>query len=384
MRLLLILPSFHRGGNEEHALTIARAAVQRGWEVHAAFPRSGGTDALAADFHSSGVRCHALSSLQDALIARGSFLRTLVLLQRITPDVVQINLPWPDWLLGCQLACALRGVPTAVVFQLVPPHVNITQQRRKLYRWALSRKQRWVAVSENNRSLLSEKFGVPGGSLDLIYNGTRLGPPLAPDEARRIRAHVRAELRVPDSARILLTVASLTPQKGHELYVQAIPHIAQDFPDVRFVWIGDGDLRGHLQEKLKDYGVAEKVHLLPYRNDVMQWMHAADLFVFPTWYEGHPFVLLEAMSAGLPVVSSAASGIPELITSNEHGLLFRTGDSCALLETLRWALRHEEAMRGMAANARKRVQDFSVERMMDETLAALTTLAQSRKGNSLS
>jgi glycosyltransferase involved in cell wall biosynthesis len=98
-------------------------------------------------------------------------------------------------------------------------------------------------------------------------------------------------------------------------------------------------------------------------------LKAADLFVFPTHYEGHPLALLEAMTQGLPIVASDASSIPEIIQHGVQGLLFRTGDRDNLLATLRWALQHPDCLQEMAGNAQRRVQDFSVQRTIEQTLA---------------
>ena len=143
---------------------------------------------------------------------------------------------------------------------------------------------------------------------------------------------------------------------------------------MRFVWVGDGEQREQLQRSVQDYGVAEQVLFLGHRSDVPRLLQAADLFVFPTYYEGHPFALLEAMAAGLPVVTAATGGIPEAIEHNVHGLLTRPGDSCELLEALRWALRHPEAMQTMAHQAQQQAQNFSVAQMVQATLDLLRTL----------
>ena len=145
--------------------------------------------------------------------------------------------------------------------------------------------------------------------------------------------------------------------------IPAIPHILKEFPDTIFLWVGDGPQRDHLQQRLEEYGVASHVTLTGYRQDVSALLHAADLFVFPTHFEGLPFAVLEAMACGAPIVSSRAASLPEIIEHGTHGLLFCTGDSCDLLETLRWSLRHPEQMQTMAQNALLRVQDFDQQRL---------------------
>jgi glycosyltransferase involved in cell wall biosynthesis len=106
-------------------------------------------------------------------------------------------------------------------------------------------------------------------------------------------------------------------------------------------------------------------------------LKSADLFVFPTHFEGgQSFAIAEAMAYGLPIVTSNASGIPEVIRDRTDGLLFRSGDSCDLLETLRWALRHPEKMREMAESAKQRAQDFTEEKMISKYLEVWKRLSR--------
>ena len=138
---------------------------------------------------------------------------------------------------------------------------------------------------------------------------------------------------------------------------------------MRFIWVGDGDLRGTLESQLNEYQVTDKVFLLGYRSDVSRLLQASDLFIFPTHFEGgQSFAIAEAMAAGLPIITSDASGIPEVIHHRVHGVVFRTGDSCDLLESVRWALNHPGEMKHMADNAYERAQDFTEEKMLQNYL----------------
>jgi glycosyltransferase involved in cell wall biosynthesis len=251
------------------------------------------------------------------------------LLLRLRPDLVQINIPWSEWSLGSMLACAIVGVPTAVVFQLVPFHMNIDGKRSALYRWALSRNQKWITVSENNRNLLSSSVVIPKEKLLRIYNGTK--PALEPtvsrlEETIAERKRVRDELGLGSAARILLTVGRLTHQKGYDILASAIKGITEKFHEARLVWVGTGDEETDLRTILDKYHVRDKVLFLGYRTDVPRLMKVSDLFIFPTRFEGHPFSLLEAMAHGLPVITSDASGITEIVDHQTHGLVFRSGD----------------------------------------------------------
>lgn len=380
MKFLMLLPSSVRGGVEEYALKIMVAASQQGWEVHAAFPQTEQTRSLIEDLTAKGIQYHHLAIAEGEPTQLGwiiRFWRTLVLLLKLRPEVAQIVLPWIDRGFGSIMACGLLRLPLVVRFGLLPPYpVHQGNRRIQLANWARARNQQWVAVSHINRKLISESFQMPLEELRCIYNGTR-SITIDPDSEsiHLIRQQVRQELELPETAQLAITVGRLAEQKGHTYLIPAIPHLSQEFPDLRFVWIGDGEERGNLGNQLQSYGVADRVLLLGYRSDVAKLLTAADLFIFPTCFEGHPSALLEAMAHRLPIVASNTSSIPEIIEHGVQGLLFRSQDSCDLLETLRWALRHPQDMQIMARNAQQRTQQFSVEKMFEETLGLLQSLA---------
>lgn len=381
----MIFPSTQRGGVEEYALTIATAAVKQGWEVHVAFPKTDGTAFLIQDFQAQGVHYHCLkiaqvstNKLKTVVKHFLHLIRTVLLLLKLKPNVVQINLPWASDCFGSILACGLLRIPTTVVFQLMPFCISVSSIKLKLYAWARARNQQWIAVSKHNRQLVCESFQIPKDQVLCIYNGTKLISDSINGDYKDIdtlRTQLRQGLRIPETSRIVLTVARLHPQKGHIDLIPAIPHIIKEFPEVKFVWVGEGEITEYLNNKVREYGVEHQVLFVGYRSNIPKWLKAADLFVFPTHYEGHPFALLEAMANNLPIVTSNASAIPELIEHQVHGLLFRTGDSCDLLENLRWALKNPDIMQKIAQNAQLRVKDFSEEKMLQETLMILRQIS---------
>lgn len=403
MKLLTVFPSVHRGGAESYVLTIATAAINQGWAVEAAFPNTEGTQGLIKDFQLTEIRyrplnvgetivppAQNLAELAKTLVDRIKawvekpfhLALALICLLRSQPDVVLLTLPWPNQGLTTLLACRLLKKPLVVVFQLVPYPLGLSLLKLRLYRWARTCNQTWVAISDNNRQLISAMFQCPVESIIRIYNGVSLhSKEPSPEDRCALRQRIRRSLDLAETTRILLTVARLNGQKGHDYLIPALPPLLKQFPDIHFVWVGDGDQKEILRHKLEEYGTSSSVSMLGHRQDIPDLLQAADLFVFPTYFEGQPFAVLEAMAYGLPVVASATSGIPEVIQDHIHGLLFRTGDSCDLLETLRWGLTHPNAMQTMAINAKERVQEFSRESMIQETLNVLRETHFASKSN---
>lgn len=373
----MIFPSTIRGGVEEYTLKIALAAVKKGWNVHVAFPRAEGTVSLVQEFTSKGIQYHPLNiaevgerKFEKPFKHLMRFIRTVAILFKIRPDVVQVNLPSPKLCFGSIIACGLLKSPAVIVFHLVSNSFLFSSIKKRLLAWARCRNQQWVSVSKNNQELICNSLSICTGEVMCIYNGVDVKSSLealCPRDFDLFRHQLIEELSLPNNSQLLLTVGRLSHQKGYNILIPVIPYIANEFPDVIFLWAGEGEQRDLLTSKVNEYNIKDKVVFLGFRSDIPRFLKAADLFIFPTLYEGQPFAILEAMSSGLPIVTSSASGIPEVIENKMHGLTFRTGDSCDLLETVRWALKHPQDMQEMAQNAQLRVQEFTEERMINET-----------------
>ena len=383
MKLLIIFPSTQRGGAEEYALKIARATLQQNWKIHVAFPHTAGTSSLINDFTQKNIPYHQLD-LADVeggklISLTASFLRlfkTSNLIFKLRPDVVLLNLPAHHLVFTTLWLCGLLKIPTAVVFHLIPFSAHFGKYKVKAYHWAKARNQQWITISNYNRQFLAKEFNLKPQAFHCIYNGIKQTSPIVKSGAdiHKLRCHIRQELGLATNSKLLLTVARLHPQKGHDYLIPIIPEIIKKFPQVQFVWVGDGDRLQYLTDLLNKYQIADKVTLLGYRDDIANLLTAADLFVFPSYQEGMPFAVLEAMVYGLPIVASDTGGIPEMIIDGEHGLLFKTGDRQELLTKLDWALTNPILMAKMANAAKKQVPKFSEAQMQKNTLEVLQNL----------
>ncbi|MGD9505027.1 MAG: glycosyltransferase family 4 protein [Syntrophobacteraceae bacterium] len=155
--------------------------------------------------------------------------------------------------------------------------------------------------------------------------------------------------------------------KGVHHLIRAFARITDDFPDVRLVVVGKWDspeYEGALKRMATAAGLAGRIAFtgrLP-QEEVPAWMAGARAFVLPSYSEGMPRVLLEAMAAGAPVIASNVGGVPELIEDGETGFLVPPGDEALLAERMRWVLEHAEEAAEMAERARTFVMErYSVE-----------------------
>jgi glycosyltransferase involved in cell wall biosynthesis len=385
-RLLLVLPLPARGGAEEYAVTIARTAASQGWDVCAALPFHPATESLRCDLRAGGSQLSAVPSADSvadpvaksyrgaSLRAASGFARAAL---RFRPDVVHVTLPWPTYALPHLLTSAVLGLPTLVVFQLVSDGVSLGRRRRLVYRWIRSRRQRWIAVSDHGRHLLGALYAMDASAIEVIYNGAA-----DPGRAREVdtaeaRADVRAELGLRPEATMLLSVGRLERQKGHLDLLCALAGVHSERPDVRLVIAGAGPERPRLEQLADALGLRDAVRLLGHRGDVARLMAAADLFVFPSHFEGTPFAMIEAMGHGLPVVASAFGGAAEIVDGGRTAVLVPVGRPDALRKAISDLLADDEQRERLAVAGRERAAEFSERAMVAATMRELERLRTS-------
>ena len=384
MKLLTIRDCRARYGSENHMLSVARGLVGHGVDVHAAFPSAPGTVSMIQDCKAASVTYwpFELNGRFGPLPRRWSVssnLQMLRLLKAVRPDVVQITAGWPTEVWPAAWSCALCNIPVLAIFQLASENVSLPWLHLKQLTWARRRRQRWMAVSGQNLLALRQTFGTGPDEIGVLYNGIEIRPGLeVPNEAetKALRQEVRVELAIPLDSRLLMTTARLDKQKGHVDLLQIVPRIVDEFPDVIFVWAGDGDERQALETQVQQQNLQRHVRFLGYRADISRLLRASDLFVFPSHLEGGcSAAIREAMAHRLPIVCSDAGGITEIVYNGTHALVFRAWDIDGMLAQLRTALSSPAKMRSLADQARERILEFSSDRMVDKYFAILTELA---------
>lgn len=210
-----------------------------------------------------------------------------------------------------------------------------------------------IAVSpEVKESILMTMPGVSADKIAVIPNGV---------DTRRYRRSAtreatRARLGLSTNERVVAVVATFKEQKGHRYLIEAAQMLASDFPDARYLLIGDGASRPELERQIAAAGLEASFRLLGMRPDVPELLAAADLFVLPSLWEGLPMALIEAMAAGLPVVATNVSGTRGVMLDGETGLLVPPGDATALGRSIATLLFDPERAIRMGAAGRLRVE----------------------------
>lgn len=229
-----------------------------------------------------------------------------------------------------------------------------------------------VAVCESDARFLAEKKHVPANKIETIHNGIDIRKIAVSDDRRHA---IRHAIGAKDSDCVLVTVARFHKGKGHRVLLEAMRELGVQHPQAKLVLLGEGEEQADMRSLCKNLGITEKVRFAGFQPNVGEWLSAADVNVLPTFYEGFPLTILEAMAAGLPTVASNVGGIPEAIEDRVSGLLVPAGDPQTLAATISSLISNAEARLRMGTAARERVsQLFTFERQVQVTENLYLTL----------
>jgi glycosyltransferase involved in cell wall biosynthesis len=334
-------------GGAENAMFMLLGSLDRGqWEPTLLLEEAPGVAPLAERAAALGVPVRRIPPMPLGLSGARRVPALARLLRRERPDVFHAHMSSPVACKWGLAAAVLARVPavmgTVQVGAYEPPNRSAYWQLRALARGV----GRYLAVSREIADELVERLDWPAEKIEVAYNAVdveRAAVPAPPG--------LREQLGGSETRPLVLTPARLDAQKGHPTLLEAIAEL----PEALFLFAGEGPERGALEAQAAELGVAGRVRFLGRREDVPRLLAACDVFALPSLYEGSSLAVLEAMAAGIPIVSSAIGGTEELIEDGRSGLLVPPGDAPALAAALRRVLSDAELRRNLAARARERV-----------------------------
>lgn len=343
------------GGSERHLLTLLPALRDRGVDARFLGLDDGDPDPFYNQLDRLGVPYERVPAPGD-LDPRLAY-RVIRATRRMRPDIVHTHLVHGD-VYGALAAKVARST-------IVSTKHNDDPFRLGAYRHverALGRLQaRIICITHALERFNVERVGLSPDKLSTIQYGLddvppAWGPPGGPG--------------IHHDARVLLAISRLEQQKGIDIAIKAMALIREQHPDAVLVVLGSGSLDDELAALASKLGVEETVRFGGRSGDVASWLARAEVFVHPARWEGFGLVLLEAMLAGLPIIASSVSAIPEIVVDGETGLLVPPDDPGRLAHALSSCLTEpaRASQYGSAGRLRARAS-FSVARMAEQTLS---------------
>lgn len=351
-RICYIVPTMGVGGSERQLLQLMRGLAPD-FELLVICTRTDG--ALAGD-------ARRLGDLRVLNTRSGWDPRMLPRIERVLrayrPAVVHSLMFGFDY--AANLAARRAGTPV-----VVSSRRQLAHWKKGRHIWLQRRANKHVdAVVANSRAVA--EFAIEQEKADpslfrVVYNGI---------DSERFRSEgdrelVRRRFRIPFHTKVVGMVANFGAEKDHALFVDIASELIRRRPDVHFLLVGTGPLRGEIERNLKERGIAEQVTMMRTVAELPDLYRLMSVFLLCSHSEGFPNVVLEAMAAGRPVVASAVGGIPEVVEEGVTGRLIASripADFAAAIESYLDNPAEAEAAGARAARAVE--ERFSVERMV--------------------
>ncbi len=317
-RVMIVVHGLETGGAEMMVLHLARELDRAGHPVRVVSLHGDETD-VAGLMRRAGIDVVALNK------AGGPDPRTVLRLRAqmrdFSPTVVHTHLPVLEYVLP---AARLYGRRVGIIHTVHNLARAETRHRvlRAVNRRAFSHGVVPVALNEEVRSSICREYALPPSAVPVVGNGIDLDAFRGPQRRGLRGAGAR-----------LLCVARLAPAKNHALLLQTVARLRESGRDVSLTLVGDGPLRGRLEELARELGISEHVRFAGRRTDTPAFYRDCDLFVLLSDYEGMPMSIIEAMASGLPVVATRAGGVGELVDDGVNGALVEA-DAAAAAEAI--------------------------------------------------
>ncbi len=380
MKILYVIETCG-GGSGRHLLDLAGGMSQQGNEVHVAFsPLRADPRFLEALARLRGVRRFPI----DMQTTPGSDdLKALRRLKRYIKHMGPFDVVHGHSSKGGALArmavgrSSARAIYTPHALYTMNPSLSPLKQRiygavEKLL--AAVATDSIILVSEEEHDHARQQ-GLPEQKMKVIVNsvGAR-----SENELCEMRARVRSRLGVDDSVPVLGFVGRLDEQKAPERFIELAARLQAQHAEARFIMLGSGPKEGLIQRLIEEYGLARTVKLFTDASGEA-FMPAFDLLLMTSRYEAMPYVLIEALAAGLPIVSTDVGGARTVIEEGVNGYVVpESDDSSAMLDRVVSLLRHPQRRSEFAQASRQKSASFQTDAMVNDTLDYYSVAGQQR------
>jgi glycosyltransferase involved in cell wall biosynthesis len=312
------------------------------------------------NYRLDGIQMETFSYPALPLITRSinGFIASQVLkprLKKYQPDIVLAYWVYPDGYAALKAAESLR-LPCVVGALGSDIHVR-SGHNAVMTRKTIARVDALLTVSENMRQVAMRDFDAAAAKVHTIVNGFNTSVFKV-----RPRNEARAALGLSQGTKVLVYVGRLVEAKGLKELIQAFKALTTQFDNLKLVLVGDGVMKQELEAYVAETGITSQVHMTGGQTpeQVAQWIAASDLLTLPSWSEGYPNVVVEAVACGRPVVATDVGGTCEIV-NEKNGVLVPPRNASALSEALAQVLTRPWDADAISATLHRSWDDVAVD-----------------------
>jgi len=344
---------------EIHVGILSEKLVKRGYDITVlCAPHS----ELANDLDAKGIR--TIPFKPAGYIDILSILRTTKYLRKEKYDIIHAHYSRDLWTLAPAVSLA-GGVPIVFI-----KHIGTQKPKRDmLHKWIYAHVCRIIAISNVIANNVIATHPVKAERVRVIHHGVDLEE-FNLDE--KIRRKIRDEFHVKENEMLIGTIGRLQEGKGHLEFLDMAEAIHKEFPNTKFLIVGEAT-RGEefraekIYERIRQVNLGDNLILAGFRKDIPAVLSAMDIFAFPSRAEAFGLVLIEAMAAGLPVVSTKSDGVLDIVQDEETGLLVERQNSKQLTDAVkRLIIDVDKRQKFARAGKRKIAKEFTMQKMIEE------------------
>jgi glycosyltransferase involved in cell wall biosynthesis len=261
-----------------------------------------------------------------------------------------------------RLAAWLAKVPCIVASVHNVYTIDRKLHRRMINKFLARFTDKVIAVSETVKKDVLTYDGLSEDRVRVIYNG------IDTDRFSNLNGSlIRSKLGISSEAPVIGTVGRLTLQKGQKYLIDAVSALKEKISQILLLIVGDGPMRGELENHIKVLGADKNIILLGTRRDIPQLLSAMDIFVLPSIWEGLGTALIEAMAAGKAIIATDIPPIREIINTEKIGILVPARDSKAMASSIELLLNDKTLAETFCKSARERAfSDFNMTNTVDK------------------
>lgn len=358
-RVVHIIDSLTIGGAQKLLVTFAREAQKRSLETEIICLKDAVDPQVGADLQACGVTIIFFPA--DSLLNPARIWNVTRYFRTTKPDVIQSHLTYANIIGG--LTGYAAGIPVVATLHSAGKDRRYSKARENLESWVMRHADRRViAVGSNTANAHRPRLG--NQKISVVFNAVHAADALTPAE----RFAVRQEIMADEQKMLLISVGRFSTVKAYDDLIRAFEVVHRADDQTMLVLVGDGAMREPWEKLVAELQLTDSVRFLGNRGDVPRLLQASDLYVSSSVVEGMPLAVMEAMSAGLPIVATSVGDLPDMINP-AYGELVPVRESQKLGKAILTILSDRQKMREMGSCARQyAAKHFSSAGWMDNLM----------------